>query len=106
MQRDTLMPPLILNVDDHPYFLSVRTFFVREAGFEVLEAETEEEALRLSTRLRPQLVLLAVNLPDVSGLEVCRQLKADESTRTVMVMQISASLVHARDRIVGLEDRS
>ena len=104
MQREIPTDHLIVNVDDHPDVLSARTFFLREAGFQVHEAETGEEALSLVKSLQPQLVLLDVNLPDISGLEVCRRLKADESTKTVMVMQISASLVGAHDRIAGLEE--
>jgi len=93
----------ILNVDDFEAGLYVKSRALRLAGFEVYEATTGEAALRLAHELKPQLVLLDVNLPDVSGLEVCRRMKTDPSTNSILVIQTSATFTEHRDRVRGLE---
>src|SRR5262249_57071328 len=65
----------ILNVDDYAPARYARSPALRRAGFDVLEATTGAEALRIVADERPDLVLLDVNLPDVDGFEVCRQLR-------------------------------
>jgi putative two-component system response regulator len=59
-------------------------------GYEVVAARTGEAALRICPALQPDLVLLSDLLPDFSGLEVCRQLKADPRNRLTPVVMISA----------------
>ena len=51
----------------------------------------------------PDLVVLDVNLPDINGIEVCKRIKADESTSHIPVLQVSATLVDTRHRVAGLE---
>src|SRR5215510_1598266 len=93
----------ILNVDDFEAGLYAKSRALRRAGFEVYEAMTGEAALRLAHEIKPQLVLLDVNLPDVSGLEVCRRMKTDPSTKSIPVIQTSATFTEHRDRVRGLE---
>ena len=95
--------PTILNVDDNEAGLYVKSRALRLAGFEVYEATTGEDALRIAGELKPQLVLLDVNLPDMSGIEVCRRLKSDPSTASILVIHISATFTEGRDRVRGLE---
>jgi signal transduction histidine kinase/DNA-binding response OmpR family regulator len=94
---------LILNVDDYEPGLYRRSRILRDAGFDVREATGGREALRLARAEPPDVVVLDVNLPDMSGFEVCRQLKMDSSTASVMVLHLSASRAQATDRISGLE---
>jgi two-component system sensor histidine kinase/response regulator len=68
---------------------------LRQAGFKVHDAGDGGEALRLVTDLNPDIVLLDVHLPDVSGLEVCRRIKAQDQNAGVIVVQISASAISA-----------
>jgi len=84
---------LILNVDDYEASRYARTQLLRRASFEVVEAGTGADALRLTAERRPDLVLLDVNLPDMDGFEVCRRLRARESTVTVPIVHISATFV-------------
>jgi two-component system, NarL family, sensor histidine kinase UhpB len=75
---------------------------LRGAGFRVLEAKTGRQALEMSSA-GPDLIVLDVNLPDISGIEVCKRLKADEATARTPVLQVSATLVSTEARVAGLE---
>jgi PAS domain S-box-containing protein len=93
----------ILNVEDHDAVRYSRSRILRKAGFEVLEASTGQEALEITKSRRPDLAILDVHLPDMKGLEVCRLLKADPETASVLVLHISATAVALEDRVKGLE---
>jgi signal transduction histidine kinase/DNA-binding response OmpR family regulator len=75
---------------------------LRQARFAVVEAATGGEALRLAGQ-GVDLVLLDVNLPDVSGIEVCQRLKAAPATATTPVLHLSANFVRSEHRSEGLE---
>ena len=94
---------LILNVDDNDGARYVKTRILQGAGFQVAEAANGTDALLLARRLVPALVLLDVKLPDINGIEVCRQIKADLTTSSVLVLQTSAALTGRDDKIRGLE---
>ena len=99
------MPPLkstILFVDDDDANRRLLSWIFRNEGFEVLEAGSGAEALRLAAA-RPNLVVLDVSLPDVSGFEVCRRLKASPATASTPVLHVSAVYVNSGDRSQGLE---
>jgi CheY-like chemotaxis protein len=66
---------------------------LREAGFHVIEAATGEAALETVLAKMPDLVLLDMKLPDISGLEVCRRIKQDPRTRRIPVVHISVTYV-------------
>lgn len=95
-------PEIILNVDDNEPGRYATTRILNRAGFQVIEAGTGKEALRLARSASPQLVVLDVNLPDMSGIEVCRQLKTDPQTGSIMVLQISATNIAVLDRVNSL----
>lgn len=75
---------------------------LESSGYHCLEADTGLKALDLAQSL-PDLIILDVGLPDISGMEVCRQIKNDARTRSVAVMQISASFVATEDRVKALD---
>lgn len=92
----------VLLVDDERDLLSLLDFNLRASGFETLLATTGEQALSHLRRRVPDLVLLDVMLPDVSGTEVCRQIKSDPRTRHVPVVMLTAKGDEV-DRVVGFE---
>lgn len=92
----------ILIVDDYPGARYLRSRILGDAGYEVLEASGGEEALRLAAEQRPSLVLLDVNLPDISGTEVCRRLKADPATAGIPVIQITGAWMSEESRRQGI----
>jgi PAS domain S-box-containing protein len=94
---------LILNVDDNEAGRYGKSRMLRFAGFEVVEAENGADAIKLANAHQPKLILLDVNLPDVSGYEVCRRLKADPNTSRIPVIQMSAAFTRGTDRARGLE---
>ncbi|WP_421998033.1 response regulator [Reyranella sp.] len=96
-----MKPSLILNVDDNESGRYIKTRVLRQGGYEVIEARTGVEALETARQAEPDLVLLDVKLPDVSGFEVCRLIK--EHTPKLLVLQISASFVAPGDRATGLD---
>jgi len=97
------MMQAILNVDDYDPSRYARSKVLRQAGFEVLEAATGKEALQIVIERSPALVLLDVNLPDMSGYEICRQIRKNPKTSATTVVHISASSVQAHQQVHGLD---
>jgi PAS domain S-box-containing protein len=80
----------ILAVDDIPDNLRLLSSILAERGYKVSKAISGQMALKSVQRWLPDLILLDINMPDMDGYEVCRQLKASEGTREVPVIFISA----------------
>ena len=83
--------PTILHVDDvesHRYSV---TRLLQHAGFDVTGAETGADAIAQAIDHPPDLVLLDINLPDMSGFDVCKQLKESPETARVTVVHLTAS---------------
>ncbi|MGA2140363.1 MAG: response regulator [Verrucomicrobiia bacterium] len=80
----------ILVVDDEAAIREYETSLLSELGHEVLTAADGAEALRLACERRPHLVLLDIMMPELSGIEVCRQLRADPRTRDTRIIMVSA----------------
>ena len=95
--------PVILNVDDYAPGRYARTKVLRQSGFEVLEASSGAEALRMLEQ-KPDIVLLDINMPDLSGLEVCRRIKGNPVTESIVVLHLSASSIHDLDRVAALNN--
>jgi len=92
----------ILHVDDTDAQRYAISRVLRHAGFEVLEARTGQQALDIVERM-PDLVILDVNLPDISGFAVCKQIKANEATARIPVLHLSATMVSTDARVAGLD---
>jgi PAS domain S-box-containing protein len=93
----------VLHVDDDAANRQSLGWVLRAEGFRVVEAGTGADALRLVVRQYPDLIILDVRLPDMSGFEVCRQIKADPATASIPVLQLSGHFVEPKDRVQGLE---
>lgn len=97
------MPGTILNVDNEPANRYSRGAALRKAGFKVIDAASGAEAVELSRRHLPSLVLLDVNLSDIDGVEVCRLIKSDPATKRTPVVHISAVSLKENDRVAALD---
>lgn len=80
----------ILVVDDNPANLRLLTCLLSSKGYEVLSAVDAKETLKACQEQRPQLVLLDIQLPGMSGLEVIRLLKSDPATREIIIVAVTA----------------
>lgn len=98
------MAELILNVDDFEPQRYARSAVLRAAGFDVVEAATGREALERVREHRPGLVLLDIHLPDLDGFDVCRRIKADPASTSVLVLHVSATFVDADARVEALDN--
>ena len=92
----------VLVVEDERDIRELVRVSLESEGFTVLEAGDGEFAMVLARRERPSMVVLDLMLPGMSGLEVCRRLRAEEATSTVPVLMLTARSAEA-DRVVGLE---
>ncbi len=91
----------VLLVDDNPTNLQVLYQALEEQGYELLIALSGEEALEIASAALPSLILLDINMPGMDGFETCRRLKADEVTRDIVVIFLSARDA-VEDKIEGL----
>lgn len=91
----------ILTVDDNEALRYSLVRCLRDAGYHTLEARSGEEALSLAAE-QPDLITLDVNLPGMSGFDVCRKLKSNPATAHIPVLHISATCIDPESRIRGL----
>jgi two-component system phosphate regulon response regulator PhoB len=92
----------VLLVDDERDLLSLLDFNLRAAGFETVLATSGEQALSQLRRRVPDLVVLDLMLPDISGTELCSRIKSDPRTKHVPVVMLTAKGEEI-DRVVGFE---
>ncbi len=92
--------PIILLVDDEPINISVLAEFLSQE-YRVLFAQSGKEALRLVYEKSPDLVLLDIGLPDISGYDICRELKTKQLTQNIPIV-FSTAKDSAEDEVIGL----
>ena len=96
------MVPRIVIVDDEPDLLELVRVNLTQAGFEVEAADCGEEALALVERTAPDLLVVDLMLPDISGTEICRRLRANPETAELPIIMLTARADEV-DRVVGFE---
>jgi CheY-like chemotaxis protein len=82
--------PKILVIDDQPINVQLLKRKLEREGLEVVAANNGMDGLEMISRIKPDLVLLDVMMPDMNGIEVCQQLQASEDTRAIPVIFITA----------------
>ena len=92
----------ILVVDDEKDILTLLEYNLKKAGFTAISAQDGPEAIALSKKERPDLIILDIMLPSMEGTEVCKILKGEEATRHIPIVMLTAKGEEI-DRIVGLE---
>jgi two-component system phosphate regulon response regulator PhoB len=104
-QKEQLKPPArerILVVEDEEDIMELIRYNLAREGYRISSATTGEEGLRAAMRDKPDLVVLDLMLPGIDGIEVCRRLKADQQTRFIPVVMVTAKGEEA-DVVTGLE---
>jgi len=101
------MAKRILIVDDEPDILRVTAFRLKKAGYETSSAVNGQEALDLVRASPPDLILLDLRLPLISGDDVCRQIKADDKLKHIPIILFTASVgqdISERVKAVGADE--
>jgi len=93
----------ILCVDDDPDLLNINASILRSAGYEVLEATTGNECLNITREKQPDLILLDVMLPDINGVDICKQIKSDPEFPGTYILLISGVETSSEIQAKGLE---
>jgi PAS domain S-box-containing protein len=83
-------PHDIMVVDDNPIILKLLQKVLEHQGYTVRTADSGAEALKSIASLLPDLILLDIKMPEMDGFEVCRRLKATETTREIPIIYLSA----------------
>jgi two-component system, OmpR family, response regulator VicR len=99
MSRDN--NKLILCIEDEPEMIDLIRLILTRRGFEVKGANGGKEGLELIRKEKPDLVLLDLMMPDMDGWEVYQQMKADEATRDIPVIVVTAK-AQSIDKVLGL----
>lgn len=102
MTPNTLSNPNILIVDDNPTNLKVLFSYLTQSGFRTFIAKSGMDAIEQVHRLPPDLILLDIMMPGIDGIETCRRLKADERTKDIPVIFITA-LSDTTNKVRGFE---
>ena len=97
-----LMTIRILIADDEPNQLELLSFNLTQAGYSVTKAMDGQSALELAEELQPDIVILDWMMPSLSGIEVCRALRAMPETRMIPIIMLSARGEEG-DRTLGLD---
>jgi PAS domain S-box-containing protein len=95
--------PWVLVVDDNEANRYAIARMLRGAGFETSEAASGRQAIEAARR-GPDVVVLDVNLPDMNGFDVVRELRANDATAVVPILHLSASYMKDEDRVFGLDN--
>ena len=94
-----MMCACILVVDDEPSVVNLITYNLRKAHYQVLTASNGREALDQARQSRPDLILLDLMIPEMDGLQVCRELRKTSEVPIIMV----TARGEETDRVIGLE---
>ncbi|MBU0513200.1 MAG: response regulator, partial [Proteobacteria bacterium] len=98
----TRQPNRVLVVDDEPRNLELLEAMLTPLGYEVILADGGEKALQMVREGPPDVILLDIMMPAMDGYEVCRRLKADEGTREIPVIFVTA-MTEVQDEVRGLD---
>lgn len=83
-------PPRVLIADDMPDTVELFEIYLADTGYELRSAADGEQTLRLIQEWKPDLVLLDIMMPKISGFEVCKRLRANAATRDTAVLMLTA----------------
>jgi len=97
------MPQTVMVVDDDSDILEMTRLVLEGGGYDVVPAGSGPEALRTLEKVRPDLILLDVNMPEMDGWQVLRLLKVDERMTSIPVAMFSIKM-EVRDRLHGLQE--
>jgi len=83
-------PKTVLVVEDNPLNLILFRDLLENRGYKVLQARDGTDGLRLARTHRPELIILDIHLPEISGLEVMKWIKQDDALKTIPIIAVTA----------------
>jgi len=93
---------IVLLIDDNPTNLGVVVDYLEESGLKIITAKNGEMGLKRAHFAKPDIILLDVMMPGIDGFETCRRLKADDTTKDIPVIFMTA-LDNTEDKVKGFE---
>ena len=93
----------VLVVDDNAATRYATSHVLRSVGYDVVTASSGSEALDVAQQSPPDLIVLDINLPDIDGFQVCRELRARPATRRTPITYLSATFVDDADKILVVD---
>ncbi len=87
----------ILLIDDDPLIVAILRYILEHEQYKVLDAQNGREGLQLAEQEQPDLVLLDINLPDINGFSVCKQLKQNGETCGIPIIFLTATGVEGNE---------
>jgi PAS domain S-box-containing protein len=93
----------VVNVDDQEAARQEKRRLLERAGYRVIDANCGSDAWRVLEEARPEVVLIKVELPDINGFDLCREIKKRSELADAMVLHVSAARVSGTDRAFGLD---
>ncbi len=95
------MAARILYIEDNPMNMRLVRKILVDLGYEMLEAVNGQDGLALAMQEMPDAILVDINLPDIDGVEVTRQLKANPPTRHIPIIALTANSMYGdRERFL------
>jgi len=83
-------PPRVLIADDDPQGVELLEAYLGTSGYDIRTAKDGEEALKQVQDWKPDLILLDVMMPKISGFQVCKRIRADAASRAMAVLMVTA----------------
>lgn len=80
----------ILLVDDEPDILEFLSFNLKKEGFQIYTSNNGREALKIANEIKPHLIILDVMMPDMDGIETCREIRNNENLKNVLITFLTA----------------
>jgi two-component system alkaline phosphatase synthesis response regulator PhoP len=84
------LKPKILLVDDEPDILEFLSYNLRKEGYDIITANNGKDAIEIAAKELPQLIVLDVMMPDMDGIETCRELRERKGLKDVLVAFLTA----------------
>ncbi len=92
----------VLVVDDTEANIHLMRFILKENGFEVIEARSGTEGVKLAVQEKPDLILMDIQLPDIDGLEVTKRIRASEADGNIPIIALTSyAMPGDRERIMA-----
>lgn len=88
--REIEMPKTILIVEDNDLNMKLFNDLLQANGYNTVQTKSGKEALQLTREHRPDLIIMDIQLPEISGLEVTKRLKADDELKDIPIVAVTA----------------